>query len=416
MTNSGNTNFKYPVVLALATLLFIPLIRTSEIQFKQSPDSRKLQDFVKQVSQQYNQDASLPSISLNNSISLDSIAWPVNQSMSSEQVLSLLIPGRTIVDPVTDDTLNGWTCSDCKPQWLLDPISEWFDTSYYISFPFAKNYTRIVGDYSMKAKDSIQQRLIAFSTSDQEFAAGRFSGGVLGLVLIELKNQQWGIKAFNPSLMYQGSFGSAQGISAILENSSFGNLLIINAVSMEDAALDDCNSVVEDRYIVDAQTLQLVLRIPSAEKVCKWENKTEIPMDFPNWTTQMKLVNRGTNEIELVLEVQGMYMTASDLNSKRLSMGLLPDLPDMLKKQHPDKFVIAEQEPMNSSIDKHSKVTQLGKRDSLSMEEKVGNTSSLVPFFIPYKAQLQTTLKRNTINGIPAEIKMLPWKIDWLLN
>jgi len=412
MSRMGNTAIRYPVVLALATLLIIPLIRPSQHRTIPFSHTQKLKDFVKQVSFESAQNTPLPNVVYR--FPLDSVGWKEFEIPSNRQVLNWVIPGIAIVDPISEDTLIGWSCSSCNSQSLLDPISEWFDSISYISFPFARNYTRLIDHYSLRSSDSTEQKLIAFSTSSQEFAAGRFSGGVLGLILLELRNGHWTIKAFNPSVMYQGSFGSAQGITTILQSKSFGNLLLVQVNAIEDAALDDCNSVVEDRYLIDAETLKPILRIPAAEKLCRWATGGDSKMDFPNWTTQLRINSRGDNEIDLILDVEGMYMTANDLSPKRQGMGLLTNLQEVLKKQYPDKFQSVNQtEVPSGQVSANSAEAKTW--DSTTSRANNDNTTSLVPYFIPYKAKLQTTLKRNSTN-IDKEIALTPWKIDWLLN
>src|SRR6478735_622818 len=134
-----------------------------------------------------------------------SISAPFN----SVKALRLLFPGN----------FNIWDDDRGLDQYLVDWKSNAskikFETNYfgeYIYFPFGKgNETRICDTlyYRLKSKEYI---LVSFTSREFEvdgLRMGRFDGAVLGIALFEKQNQKWFLKAFNPAIVYNGSYSKA---------------------------------------------------------------------------------------------------------------------------------------------------------------------------------------------------------------
>jgi len=156
--------------------------------------------------------------------------------------------------------------------------------------------------------DSVKQKLYAYSTSSLQSGNGRFSGGVMSLLLLEAVESQpgqWKVKKFNPSALYHGSFGAATGITSIINSTEFGSILLVNSISLLDADVEDCYAPVEDLYILDGDQLSLIARIPGIRKVCQNQQDPNIHSDVPHWNTQMQIEPQGKNRLSILLEVEG---------------------------------------------------------------------------------------------------------------
>ncbi len=412
MSVSVNSVIRATVVIFLATLLLIPLIRPAKKSAIHRPNVQKLQDFVNRVANFAT--ASSEAVKEIDSIAgFNSLLLNDSQLLQPLHVLQKLIPGNVLKDPISDEYQLVWKCNACKPVPLHDPIAECFDIDTSIGFPFASNFTSFIGQYEISGLDSNKQRLFAYSTSSLQVAQGRFSGGILSLLLLEKSTENpnaWRVKAFNPAVVYQGGFGLAAGISSVLCHPVVGNLLVLNVNSLLDADVENCYSPVEDTYLIDGNRLELLVRIPGAQKKCTSELPSSPSPNFPEWNTQINLLSGDYGTVTVELDVQGMYMTSTELDAKQQHMGLLKDFNKVLRKQFPEKFIdFQDGSVKDASV--NMDVNTRAKADSLTTNPTTNDrATSLVPFFIPYKAKISATLSKSAnSNGL----LLAPWKVQY---
>ncbi len=404
MLVSVNTVFRSTLVVLAATLLILPLIRTADNPTKVRKDTRKVEEFLEVVNKTANN--SQDCIEANWTVDFDSIQIPESALSDPINVLNLLLPGKVLKDPISDETMIAWSCAKCTSSYLHNPIAEWFDIDSSITFPFNKNYTSFIGQIDLQSKDSMPQRLFSFSTSSEAFGEGRFAGGVLGLLLLEKESAgNWRVKSLNPAVMYQGSFGKAAGLFTVLNSKDFGNILVLNCPSIEATDIEGCNSYVEDSYLIDGNNLDLITRIPRAQKICREASPIDALLDFPIWTMEMKLVPMGKSSINLELNVEGMYMVTSELSENWQYMGLLHELPSFLRKKFPDKFKQSEISIADGPIAKSESLLAEDSTTTADSKEPV----SLKAFFIPYKAKIGSQISISTSDG---KMTVAPWKIQ----
>ena len=414
MLISVNTVFRSTLVILIATLLILPLIRTAKNQSYSRRDTHKVEDFLEAVNKTANSSQDCIEVQWVNN--LDSITIQENWLSNPIQVLNRLLPGKILTDPISDESMIAWTCSTCKSNSLHNPINDWFDVDTFVTFPFSRNYTSFIGQLELQSADSLPQRLYSFFTSSEPSAQGRFSGGVLGLLLIEKQPEgNWKVKALNSSVMYQGSFGKATGVTKVLQFKEFGNILVLNCPSIEAADIEGCNSYVEDSYLINGNNLDLITRIPGAQKVCKNATSDNMVLDFPIWSADMKISTINKSAIGVELEIDGMYMVSSELSEKWRYMGLLDDLPVFLQKKFPDKFKHLESPSADGPIAK------IQFNDSRNLEESSNSSSldsivvenkepaPLKGFCIPYKAKIGAQISISPMDG---KMTITPWKIQ----
>ncbi len=414
MLISVNTVFRSTLVILITTLLILPLIRTAKNTTQLRRDTRKVEEFIEAVNKTASSSQDCIEVSWVNN--LDSINIQENLLSNPIQLLHLLLPGKILKDPISDESIIAWTCSTCKSNSLHNPITDWFDIDTLVTFPFSKNYTSFIGQLEFQSADSLTQRLYSFSTSSEAIGQGRFSGGVLGLLLLERQSTgNWKVKALNSSVMYQGSFGKATGVTKVLQFKEFGNILVLNCPSIEAADIEGCNSYVEDYYLINGNNLDLITRIPGAQKVCKNATSDNIVLDFPIWSADMKISTINKSAIGVELEIDGMYMVSSELSEKWRYMGLLDDLPVFLQKKFPDKFKHLE------SLSADGPIAKIQFNDSRNLEESSNSSSldsivvenkepaPLKGFCIPYKAKIGAQISIFPMDG---KMTITPWKIQ----
>ena len=226
MLISVNTVFRSTLVILIATLLILPLIRTAKNQSYSRRDTHKVEDFLEAVNKTANSSQDCIEVQWVNN--LDSITIQENWLSNPIEVLNRLLPGKILTDPISDESMIAWTCSTCKLNSLHNPINDWFDVDTFVTFPFSRNYTSFIGQLELQSADSLPQRLYSFSTSSEPSAQGRFSGGVLGLLLLEKQPEgNWKVKALNSAVMYQGSFGRASANFTVKHTNEFGNIFLL---------------------------------------------------------------------------------------------------------------------------------------------------------------------------------------------
>ncbi len=414
MLVSVNTVFRSTLVILTTTLLILPLIRTAKNHSPTRKDTHKVEEFLEAVNNTAN--SSQDCVDVTWVDNFDSITIQENLLSDPIQVLNQLLPGRILKDPISDEAMIAWTCNSCISTNLHNPINEWFDVDTSISFPFEKNYTRFVDQLELLSTDSLPQRLYSFSTSSEAIGQGRFSGGVLGLLLLEKQlTGIWKVKALNPAVMYQGSFGRALGVSTVIRSNEIGNILLLKCPSIEAEDIEGCNSFVEDLYLINGNNLDLITRIPRAQKVCRNSNAADAMLDFPMWSIDLQLSPIGKSIIGIDLLVEGMYMIASELSERWRFMGLLDELPMFLQKKFPDKFKQLEQSISDGPIAKIQpsdlKTIEESKNSTFADSTSIGNkeSSSLKGFCIPYKAKIESQISISPIDG---KMTIAPWKIQ----
>ncbi len=413
MLISVNTVFRSTLVILIATLLILPLIRTAKNQSYSRRDTHKVEDFLEAVNKTANSSQDCIEVQWVNN--LDSITIQENWLSNPIQVLNRLLPGKILTDPISDESMIAWTCSTCKLNSLHNPINDWFDVDTFVTFPFSRNYTSFIGQLELQSADSLPQRLYSFSTSSEPSAQGRFSGGVLGLLLLEKQPEgNWKVKALNSAVMYQGSFGRASANFTVKHTTEFGNILLLNCPSIEAADVEGCNSYVEDLYLLNGNTLDLITRIPGAQKVCRNSESVDALLDFPMWSLDLQLSPVGKSIIDVDLIVEGMYMIASELSERWRYMGLLEELPLFLQKKYPDKFKQLESQVSDGPIAKIQLMDSRNIEESNSIVSAdstiagINQSASLRGFCIPYKAKVFSQISISS----DGKMNLAPWKIQ----
>jgi hypothetical protein len=103
-------------------------------------------------------------------------------------------------------------------------------------------------------------------------------------------------------------------------------------------------------------------------------------------------------------------MTSTELDAKQQHMGLLKDFQQVLRKQYPKKFAGFQEVIVNDASINTEFKTRV-KADSLNTNSPSNEgTTSLVPFFIPYKAKITATLTK-TVNS--DRLSISPWKVQY---
>jgi hypothetical protein len=185
--------------------------------------------------------------------------------------------------------------------------------------------------------------------------------------------------------------------------------------SIEAEDIEGCNSFVEDLYLINGNNLDLITRIPRAQKVCRNSNAADAMLDFPMWSIDLQLSPIGKSIIGIDLLVEGMYMIASELSERWRFMGLLDELPMFLQKKFPDKFKQLEQSISDGPIAKIQpsdlKTIEESKNSTFADSTSIGNkeSSSLKGFCIPYKAKIESQISISPIDG---KMTIAPWKIQ----
>lgn len=134
-------------------------------------------------------------------------------------ILTKLFPGQLIENDSDDPLLQtGWTCPAC-PKILLDNDLLYDQPDEKLGFPFQGfNFTQLISDRLVTP----DKRVIAFSTSESSDLSGRFSGGVLGMAILEKTAGGWKLTRFAPAIDYQGRYSASIPPDTIL---SSGNQL-----------------------------------------------------------------------------------------------------------------------------------------------------------------------------------------------
>jgi len=104
MLVSVNTVFRSTLVVLAATLLILPLIRTADNPTKVRKDTRKVEEFLEVVNKTANN--SQDCIEANWTVDIDSIQIPESALSDPIKVLNLLLPGKVLKDPISDEFVN----------------------------------------------------------------------------------------------------------------------------------------------------------------------------------------------------------------------------------------------------------------------------------------------------------------------
>lgn len=130
-------------------------------------------------------------------------------------ILTRLFPGQLIENDAEEPFRQiGWICPAC-PKMLFDNDLLYDEPDEKIAFPFSGfNYTQLIGDRLVPPN----KRVMAFSTSERSDLSGRYSGGMLGMAILEKTAGVWKLIRFAPAIDYQGRYSASIPPDTILSS------------------------------------------------------------------------------------------------------------------------------------------------------------------------------------------------------
>ena len=166
--------------------------------------------------------------------------------------------------------LRLWSCTSCPRQRFAEPFYADGDTAYF-EFPYAMNFTHLIGDDSFRNARGELYRLLSFSTASDHPGTGRFSQGVLSNVVLRLIPERfWQVMSFTLASDANGMYARAQHPDSLLWSDNAGHFLYL----LQEH--HPCGPVIEDYYpcfqsktlfLYDGKAFYKVLSLPDTE--CK---------------------------------------------------------------------------------------------------------------------------------------------------